>query len=106
MSYNKEIVKKRIGKDLAFKWAITTNGESLPLEGRDLKLELRDRNDVKQELPFEVDNDCIMFCFRGRQQKTLGKYIFTLWENYGKNGQTAVDNIALELVQYSWQENG
>lgn len=101
-----DIIRKRIGKDLACRWSILTNGEPTPLEGRDLTLEIRDRTGVTRELPFETDGNAVMFCFEGTQQRALGQYIVTLWENKGVKGQTAVDNIAFELVQYSWQESG
>lgn len=100
----KNRIKKRIGKDLAFRWLITTNGEEIPLEGRKLTLEIKNKLGNVVELDYTTDGAYIMFCFRGVKQKTLGEHIVTLWENKGMNGQTAVDAMAVELVQYSWQE--
>ena len=34
--------KFRIGKDISFRWTILTNGEGVPLEGRDLRLAMTD----------------------------------------------------------------
>ena len=31
----------RIGKDISLRWAITTDGAAIPLEGRDLTLEMK-----------------------------------------------------------------
>ena len=76
----------RIGKDLLVRWHIATNGEALSLEGEELRLVIEDGFGHKEEHPFEV-----VFTFAGTEQKRTGTYTLTLWRNYGKRGQTALD---------------
>lgn len=97
-------VRKRLGKDIGFIWTITTNGEPLSLEGRILRLVMTDPKGYETEFPFEVQDNKLKTVFYGRDQKWLGVYSFTLWENYGMIGQTAVDKIAVELVRNTYME--
>ena len=84
----------RFGKDIAIKWAITTNGEDVSLVGRDLKLLLIDPNGREIEMDFTVGGENgneLTFSFFGIKHTCTGTYRLTLWENYHKVGQTAVD---------------
>lgn len=99
--------KIRIGKDIHITWEITTNGEPRSLEGRDLKLILITplRNNIVMK--FSVDGNTIACDYHGAEQKYLGIYMLTLWENYGKSDQTAVDACnAFQLVATTCQEGG
>lgn len=99
--------KIRIGKDIVLKWTLLTNTENIPLEGRDLSLVLTTPLKLKINLPFECDGNTLIARLSGLQQKTLGVYSITLWENFGKDGQTAVDACqAFELVPYTCMEDG
>lgn len=90
--------KIRIGKDISIAWTVLTNGEEESLEGRDLTLVLSDRFS-RRSLDFEADGATLRFTVRGADQKTLGEYGLTLWENRGRNGQTVVDSLpAFALV--------
>lgn len=97
----------RIGKDLKARWTILTNGESISLHGRDLRLEVVNRYGRKEwEFTIE-DENVVVFTLPGRVQRYLGEYTFTLWENYGKAGQTAVDSCGgIELVPTTCMEGG
>ena len=96
----------RIGKDIIFNWQVTTNGESRDLGDRDLTLVMHMPNGRDRRIPFITDRDVVNFRFDGVEQEHLGIYSLTLWENYGKKGQTCVDlPNAFELVEYSWMEN-
>lgn len=98
--------KIRIGKDIALRWAILTNGEMASLDGRDLKLVLTTPNNKKEILDFEVNTNVVISKYLGVQQKILGVYTLTLWENFGKEGQTAVDIChAFELVSSTCKED-
>lgn len=84
--------KIRIGKDIYFTWQILTNKEPVPLEGRDLKLMLKNPLGRFLDFHFEIyQGNKLKFTFHGTDHKHLGTYSLTLWENYGKEGQTAVD---------------
>lgn len=97
----------RIGKDLKARWTILTNGESISLHGRDLRLEVVNRFGRKEwEFTIEAEN-VVVFTLPGMVQRYLGEYTFTLWENYGKAGQTAVDSCGgIELVPTTCMEGG
>lgn len=82
----------RIGKDFTIRWPILTNSEPEPLEGRDLKLYLNTPSKKQVEIPFAVDDITIVVRINPTLQVDLGPYSFTLWENYGKDGQTVVDS--------------
>lgn len=97
----------RKGKDVAIRWRIFTNGNSEPLEGRQLLLELKSPFGRVYELPFSISEvDVIEAVFRGVDQQNVGFYSLTLWENKGYDGQTAVDVVrAFELVRTTDDEN-
>lgn len=97
----------RIGKDLKARWTILTNGESVSLHGRDLRLEVVNRFGRKEWEYTIEDENVVVFTLPGRVQRYLGEYTFTLWENYGKAGQTAVDSCGgIELVPTTCMEGG
>ena len=100
------MIKKRIGKDLTFRWSILTNGDAKPLDGRDFRLELKTpRRDVRV-LDFSIDGIKIIFRITPDIQEATGVYSLTLWENYGKDGQTVVDICkAFQLVDCTSKES-
>lgn len=81
----------RIGKDILVRWHIATNGEALSLEGEELRLVIEDGFGHKTEHDFYVSGNMLVFTFAGTEQKHTGTYTLTLWRNYGKRGQTALD---------------
>lgn len=98
--------KIRIGKDIVIQWAILTNGEPVSLEGRNLKLILTTPLRQKINLDFEVAGNEITALYKGLEHKVLGSYTLTLWENYGADGQSALDYCnAFTLVPLSCMEN-
>ena len=99
--------KIRIGKDIRVRWRILTNGEALPLEGRDLRLEMVNRFG-RTERSFSVEDDnVVVFTFPGTAQRYLGEHTFTVWENRDKPGQTVVDSCdGVELVKSTCMEGG
>lgn len=101
--------KIRIEKDIVVRWSgIMTNGEPVTLEGRDLRLFLVDpRNASKEVKGFVIQDNGIQFHFRGVEQKILGNYRLKLYENYGKAGQTVLDQCeGFCLVATTCQEGG
>lgn len=101
-------MKIRQGKDIILRWKITTNGEALPLEGRNLTLVLSTPNGRERVLSYTTEGDTISTRLFGKEITLLGDYTLTLWENRGEQGQTAVDAVnAFELVKYtSMEEDG
>ena len=95
----------RIGKDISLRWAITTDGAAVPLEGRDLTLELKSPIGKVFILPYRVDGNVLNITYYGNEQTVVGEYSLTLWENKGKQGQNVVDAIrAFKLVRTSPEE--
>lgn len=95
----------RIGKDICIRWQITTDGAAVPLEGRDLLVEIKSPFRVVRNIPFRVDGNTIIITYYGKEQEWVGEYSVTLWENKGKQGQNVVDAIkAFELVKTSPEE--
>lgn len=79
-------------KDLVLRWKILTQGAELPLEGRDLQLEVIMPGGVSHRIPCPEREGCsIVQRLSGRDLTRCGLYSLTLWENYGLAGQTAVD---------------
>lgn len=83
-------------------WAITTNGEPVSLVGRDLALCISTPKGGQIDTEFTIegnDSNELHFVYEGRKHQYCGTYHLTLWENYGKVGQTVVDKMdAFRLV--------
>lgn len=99
--------KIRIGKDITIKWAVLTNGQEVDLQGRDLRLELTDARMVRFPLKFTTDGNTLTAVYKGSLQRNIGEVRLTLWENCGKDGQTALDACSpFELVKTTCEEEG
>lgn len=97
----------RIGKDILVRWHIATNGQMLCLQGEELCLVIEDAFGHKAAHDFRVSGNMVVFTFAGTEQKYTGIYTLTLWRNYGKRGQTAVDFCnAFTLVSRTCAEDG
>lgn len=81
-------------KDLVLRWKILTQGAELPLEGRDLQLEVTMPGGASHRIPCPDREGCsIVQRLSGRDLTRCGLYSLTLWENFGLAGQTAVDAL-------------
>ena len=95
----------RIGKDISLRWAITTDGAAISLQGRDLTLELKSPIGKVISIPYQIEGNVITMTYYGYEQTVVGEYSLTLWENKGKQGQNVVDAIrAFKLVRTSPEE--
>lgn len=96
----------RIGKTLKIRWGILTGGKSEPLSGRDLRLEIATGSRFRRDVSFEADDSVAEFLFQGSEQRYIGAYTLTMWENRGKENQTVVDRCdAFCLVACSCEES-
>lgn len=96
----------RIGKTLKIRWGILTGGKSEPLSGRDLRLEIATGSRFRRDVSFEADGSVAEFVFQGSEQRYVGAYTLTMWENRGKENQTVVDRCdAFCLVACSCEES-
>lgn len=97
--------KYRIGKDITIKMSVLTNGESVSLDGRDISIMLKTPMCENIPLNFSTEGNVITTKYAGTKQKYCGMYMITIWENYGKIGQTALDFCnAFELVSSTCKE--
>jgi len=103
-----DIKRYRKGKDITNRLHVLTNKEPRPLAGRDLRVHLIDNRCHAIDMPFTVtDVNTLEFMFWGIDQKVLGIYKITVWENFGKHGQTVVDvKDAFRLVPDTSMEGG
>ena len=107
MYYTLQNMKRiRIGKDISMRWEITTDGVAIPLDGRDLTVEIKSPMGIENNIPYRVDGNILIMTYYGYEQKRTGEYSITLWEKKGKPGQNVVDVIrAFKLVETSQEED-
>lgn len=103
--------KIRIGNDIVIRWEIyVRDGEDVApydLTGRTLKLYLSNMYQRLEHSEFSTDGNAVIFTYRGRNQRNIGKYQLTLVENEGGDGMHTVDECdAFELVRCSCLEGG
>ena len=93
----------RIGNPLNIRWPILTNGEELPLTGRNLALYLTDpMRKTRQIHDFHIEGNVILWTFKSNEQEQEGFYHLTLFENEGDAEQYATDYMrAFRLVPHS-----
>lgn len=101
------IIKIRIGNDIPLIWKMYTQGESgrVPynLEGRDIKIEMTNCNGGRIAVTPEINGNAASWTFRGKEQKNLGEYILTFYENFGQDGMKALDKLK-PFALVPWQE--
>lgn len=100
-------MKIRRGKDIIIRLSVLTNGKEESLHGRNLILQLVTPLKDIINLDFTiVEENIISSYFEGIKQKCYGRYSITLWENFGRKGQTVMDICdAFELVSKTCYEN-
>jgi len=100
--------KIRIGKNIGIRWKVTTNGEDTPLSAERLTLVLNNGMTAPVELAYEiVDGNVVYAVFRGTEQRYIGEYSLTLWQDRGTDNQTVVDACsAFALVACTCEEDG
>lgn len=88
------------------RWPITTNGEAIDLAGRDLRLVMHSPLRDTTQLDFITEGNVAVIRIDPKVQTSVGSYSFTMWENSGKDGQTAVDSCrAFSLVSTTCAES-
>ena len=96
----------RIGKDIAMRWTILTDGQPTDLANRKLLIEARAANGRVYELEYTTEKNTAIFTFLGKEQRFTGNYTITLWENRGEEKQNVVDKVsAFSLVRSTDEED-
>lgn len=102
------ILRKRIGNDLRFEWAIKDDsGQPYNLEEKNLSLVVRGPHGAVPVEDVTFENHIAAFTFCGKDQTVCGRYMAILTENPGSKLMKTVDVLwIVELVPHSFQEGG
>lgn len=97
--------KIRIHNDIDVRWAVTTNGENVSLEGRNLSLSIENMFGRKEITDYTVVGNVVRFVFHGAEQRHTGLYVLVLQDI--TDGMRTVDKVqAFELVRHTIDQNG
>lgn len=95
--------KIRIGNDIRLR----LHSEDATLEGRNLRVYLSTLLGRWEVTDFTVEGATLAFTFPGKEQRLLGTYVITVFENKDEDGMRAVDICdAFKLVARSCQAGG
>lgn len=99
--------KKRIGNDIKVVWEIFENDLPFALEGKSVKLYLKESLLRHEITDFSVKENSIEWIFYGKDQKMIGVKSLELVINEGESGMITTDACRfVELVACSCQESG
>ncbi|MCI6619634.1 MAG: hypothetical protein MSD82_12365 [Prevotella sp.] len=97
--------KIRINNDITVKWRVTTNGEAVSLEGRQLQLTVSNMYRRRLIEEFDVSGNIVTFVYPGADQRECGVYTAILQDT--TEGMRTVDKVqAFELVRHSIDQSG
>lgn len=99
-----EIRKRRVGTTLACQISVITNGQELPLEGRDITVLLVNPLGVCMRTNATFSGNVATFVYEGNEQQYTGVYRVEVYENFENVSQTVFDKDAFELVARSYME--
>lgn len=95
--------KIRIGNDIQLR----LHSEDATLEGRALSVYLSTLLGRWEVKDFTIEGDTLAFTFPGKEQRLLGTYVITVFENKDEDGMRAVDICdAFKLVARTCQTGG
>ena len=95
--------KIRIGNDIQLR----LHSEDATLEGRNLRVYLSTLLGRWEVKDFTVEGSTLAFTFPGKEQRVLGSYTLTVFENEGEDGMRVVDICdAFKLVSRPCQTGG
>ena len=102
-------VKRRIGNDIPFKWAVYRGDEAEDFTGKTLRLYVREVHGKTQEITgFTTDGNIISFTWHADEQLSVGVYTLILKE-FGNDGalcNTIDIKDAVTLVPHTFMEDG
>ncbi len=96
----------RIHNDIQISWGITTNGEKVSLENRQLRVKMVVFNRVFDVSGFTVSGNVISFVFKGEDQQHCGTYILVCQDITDGNLNTIDKTDAFVLVPHTEEECG
>ena len=96
----------RIGNDIQVSWEVKTGGESISLEGRQLKLYVRSAYQKQEIKDFVVEGCTISFTYLASMQRITGVRAIILNDaTKGSPEKTICTDQAFTLVAHSCEEN-
>lgn len=96
----------RIGNDIQVSWEVKTGGESISLEGRQLKLYVRSAYQKQEIKDFVVEGCTISFTYLASMQRNTGARAIILNDaTKGSPEKTICADQAFTLVAHSCEEN-
>ncbi len=94
----------RIGNDIQVSWEVLTSGEAVSLEGRKLRLYVRNAYRRVEMKDLTVGGNVVSFVFKASEQKTTGVYCIELIDETEGTGRSLCADAAFELVAHTHQE--
>ena len=96
----------RIGNDIQVSWEVKTGGESISLEGRQLKLYVRSAYQQQEIKDFVVEGCTISFTYLASMQRSTGARAIILNDaTKGSPEKTICADQAFTLVAHTCEEN-
>ena len=83
----------RLGNDISIKWYVYRMNTPEDFTGKTVEVHLLDKNDVKQNFTYKIEDGLISGVFYGKNQMTTGAYRLVLVENSGKNNMVTLDYV-------------
>lgn len=92
----------RKGNDISVKWSLYSDAGALSLEGRSIRLFLKNAYGRKELEDYTISGNAILWTFYGKDQKSTGKHSLELIINEGLEGMITTDACDfVELVSCS-----
>ena len=83
----------RLGNDISIKWYVYRMNTPEDFNGKTVEVHLLDKNDVKQNFTYKIEDGLISGVFYGKNQMTTGAYRLVLVENSGKQNMVTLDYV-------------
>ena len=83
----------RLGNDISIKWYVYRMNIPEDFTGKTVDVHLLDKNDVKQNFTYKIEDGVISGMFYGKNQMTTGAYRLVLVENAGKPNMVTLDYV-------------
>ena len=81
----------RIGNDIKIEWSLYDGGSAFILEGRDVKVYLKDKYGRKEITDYVISGNMLTWTFHGKNQRRTGAYSLELVVNENENGMITTD---------------
>lgn len=87
----KDMKNIRIGNDIKIEWSLYDGGSAFILEGRDVKVYLKDKYGRREITDYVISGNMLTWTFHGKNQRRTGAYSLELVVNENENGMITTD---------------